>query len=161
MFVRGCDSREKVIGYLCNWCNDSPFSIVICTEGKDGELMWSPSSRRPNTKPKDKPRAKTVSRVEQEFGPPITADEQGANLSDLERKLNQEMKCQAGKNQVFIRSLLTGTGTTQPRIMLKCHLRKDIGLKWEVFYEHIRDVCCSDPETCPAYRHFKDRFVET
>ena len=123
--------------------------------------MWSSLLGKPNGKPKRTQRKKAASRVEQEFGPPITPEEEGVNLSDLERKLNGEMKCQAGKNQVFIRSLLTGTGTTQPRIMLKCYLRKDIGLKPEVFYEHIRAVCCADPERCEAYRHFRDRFVET
>ena len=95
------------------------------------------------------------------FGPPLTPTELRGNLSELEHRLNAEMKCQAGKNQVFIRSLLTGSGTTRPRITLKCHLRKDIGLRPEVFYEHIRDVCCRDPEQCEAYRHFKDRFVQT
>jgi hypothetical protein len=101
------------------------------------------------------------SRLEQAFGPPLTPEEQTANLSTLERKLNREMKCPAGKNQVFLRSLLTGQGTTRPRIALKCHLRRDIGRTAEVFYEHIRDVCCSDPEQCEAYRKFKSRFVQT
>jgi hypothetical protein len=100
-------------------------------------------------------------RVEQEFGPPISPQELNGNLSDLEREFNAQMKCHAGKNQVFIRSLLTATGTTQPRITLKCPLRRDIGLNPAVFYEYIRDVCCSDPEQCEAYRRFKDRFVPT
>jgi hypothetical protein len=62
---------------------------------------------------------------------------------------------------VYVRSLLTGRMTTKPRIALKCHLRKDIGLSQEVFYEHIRDVCCCDPEKCEAYRAMKARYVET
>jgi hypothetical protein len=126
-------------------------------------MMWSSLLGRPKVKPDpepERPKRKT-SRVGEEFGPPITAEEEGANLSDLEQKLNREMKCHAGKNQVFIRSLLTGNSTTQPRIALKCHLRRDIGLKPEVFYEHIRDICCTDPEQCEAYRDFKERFVET
>lgn len=124
-------------------------------------MVWSSLLRKSKSKPEPKPRKKLISRVGEEFGPPITTEEQGANLTDLEQKLNQEMKCQAGKNQVFVRSLLTGTGTTQPRIAMKCHLRKDISLKPDVFYEHIRDVCCTDPEQCEAYRDFKERFVET
>jgi hypothetical protein len=40
-------------------------------------------------------------------------------------------------------------------------LRKDIGLDPTVHYEHIRDICCGDPEKCEAYRHFHERFVET
>ena len=122
--------------------------------------MWSSLMRR--LKPEPEPAApKRKSRVEEEFGPPITPEEERANLSELEERLNSEMKCHAGRNQVFLRSLLTGTGTTTPRIALKCHLRKDIGLSPVVFYEHIRDVCCCDPEQCPAYRDFKERFVET
>jgi hypothetical protein len=126
-----------------------------------GKTMWESLLRRSKAKQSPQRRPATRSRVDEEFGPPITPYEQRANLSDLERKLNEEMLCQAGKNQVFIRSLLTGTGTTQPRIMLKCPLRRDIDLKPDVFYEHIRDVCCTDPEQCEAYRHFKERFVET
>lgn len=122
--------------------------------------MWSSFLRktRPktNTEQEQKP-----SRVAEEFGPPITQEELRANLSELEQKLNERMLCVAGRNQVFIRSLLTGNGTTQPRIAMKCHLRRDIGLKPDVFYEHIRDICSADPEQCPAYRDFKDRFVET
>ena len=41
----------------------------------------------------------------------ITEEEQKANLSELERKLNREMKCPAGMNQVFLRSLLMIVGT--------------------------------------------------
>lgn len=100
-------------------------------------------------------------KLSEAMGPPLTAEELTANLSALERKLNAEMKCTAGKNQVFIRSLLTGTGTTRPRIALKCPLRCDIGQKAEVFYEHIRDVCCCDPEQCEAWRAFKKRHVLT
>jgi hypothetical protein len=126
-------------------------------------MMWSSLLGKPKVKPEVEPerRKRMISRVGEEFGPPITAEEEGANLTELEERLNREMKCHAGKNQVFIRSLLTGTNTTQPRIALKCHLRKDIGLKPEVFYEHIRDICCGDPEQCEAYRDFQERFVET
>ncbi|MFO0838020.1 MAG: hypothetical protein U1D55_05790 [Phycisphaerae bacterium] len=111
----------------------------------------------------EKPRvvAKAPPRVQEAMGPPITAEELTANLSALEKKLNHEMKCPAGKNQVFLRSLLTGNGTTKPRIALKCHLRRDIKLTAEVFYEHIRDVCCKDPTQCPAHQAFKGRFVPT
>lgn len=94
-------------------------------------------------------------------GPPISEEEKRTNLSVLENRLNQEMKCPAGRNQVYVRSLLTGTGTTTPRITLKCHLRKDIGLPAEIFYEQIRDLCCKNPDECPAWQRLKDRFVET
>ena len=124
-------------------------------------MMWSSFLGKPKPEPEPEPPKRRISRVGERFGPPITAEEQGANLSELEQRLNREMKCHAGKSQVFIRSLLTGTNTTQPRIALKCHLRRDIGLKPEVFYEHIRDICCKDPEQCEAYRDLKERFVET
>ncbi len=100
-------------------------------------------------------------RVEGAFGPPLTPEELTSNLSMLERQLNHDMKCTAGKNQVYIRSLLTGRTTTRPRIALKCPLRRDIGLTPEVFYEEIRDVCCCDFETCEAWRNFTERHVPT
>lgn len=122
--------------------------------------MWSSLLGKKKQAPKPEAKAKP-SRIEQAMGPPITEEELKANLSELERRLNREMKCPAGMNQVFLRSLLTGGGTTRPRIALKCHLRRDIGQTPEVFYEHIRDVCCSNPESCEAYRRFKDRLVPT
>lgn len=99
--------------------------------------------------------------IREAFGPPLTAEELEANLSELERDLNANMKCHAGRNQVYLRSLLTGRSTTRPRIALKCPLRRDIGLPPEVFYEHIRDVCCQDPKQCEAYRQFAERYVMT
>lgn len=99
--------------------------------------------------------------VVEAFGPPITEFELKANLSLLERQLNREMKCVAGKNQVYLRSLLTGRGTTRPRIALKCHLRRDIGLSPDVFYEEIKQLCCGNPEGCEAYQAFKKRHVKT
>jgi hypothetical protein len=109
------------------------------------------------------PLRRTRSRVStaEAYGPPLTPEELTTNLSVLERNLNANMECTAGKNQVYIRALLTGGATTRPRIALKCPLRRDIGLPAEVFYEHIRDVCCSDPESCPALRAFKERHVVT
>ncbi len=103
--------------------------------------------------------ARRARSVEEAFGPPITDEELNANLSQMENQLNRNMKCVAGRNQVYLRSLLTGHGTTRPRIALKCHLRKDAGQEPEVFYEHIRDVCCCDPEQCAAYRRFQARVM--
>lgn len=118
-------------------------------------MFWPKRKLEPEANGKRRPK------LEDAVGPPLTADEMTANLSVLERKLNREMVCHAGKNQVYLRSLLTGNGTTRPRIALKCSLRRDIGQTPEVFYEHIRDVCCCDPEQCEAYRHFKARHVKT
>lgn len=99
--------------------------------------------------------------VQSLVGPALTPEEMTTNLSVLEKNLNRSMKCPAGRNQVYIRSLIVQGGATKPRIVLKCHLRKDIGQQGEVFYEHIRDVCCNDPEQCEAWKRLKDRFVET
>lgn len=107
------------------------------------------------------PLRRPLRRVQDAFGPPLSPEEMTSNLSLLERKLNRQMKCPAGKNQVYIRSLLTGQSTTRPRIALKCPLRRDLGERPEVFYEHIRDVCCSAPGECPAWTALKERFVET
>ena len=100
-------------------------------------------------------------KVQEAFGPDLTPEELTGNLSQLERELNSNMKCVAGRNQVYVRSLLTGTSTTRPRIALKCPLRRDIGQPPEVFYEHIRDVCCTDPSQCEAWRAMQDRHVPT
>lgn len=113
-------------------------------------MSWAPPGL------KRKPRT-----VAEAFGPPVTDVELKSNLSVLEQKLNREMVCHAGKNQVYLRSLLTGRSTTRPRVALKCHLRRDIGQTPEVFFEHIRDICCSDPEKCKAYMSFKGRHVVT
>ena len=102
-----------------------------------------------------------IRKVDEAFGPPMTPEEMTSNLSLLERRLNREMKCTAGKNQVYIRSLLTGGATTRPRIALKCPLRRDIGLPPEVFYEQIRDQCCCDPSQCGAWKAFEARYVVT
>lgn len=110
------------------------------------------------TPPAIRPRRLTL---DQAFGPPLTAEELTANLSELEDRLNRDMKCTAGKNQVYIRSLLIGCSTTRPRIALKCPLRRDIKLLPDVYYEHIRDVCCTDPNLCEAWRNFKARHVVT
>jgi hypothetical protein len=96
-----------------------------------------------------------------ESGPPLTQDELTGNLSQLERKLNTEMKCPAGRNQVYIRSLLGQGRTTRPRIAMKCQLRKLAGLSLEIYYEEIRSTCCANHEQCPAWQKMKDRFMAT
>jgi FixJ family two-component response regulator len=95
--------------------------------------------------------------VEAEDGlPPITREEKEANLTDLESELNRKMRCFAGKNLVYIRSVIVGRlQTTKPRISLKCPLRKEYGHPPNVYYEYIRDVCCSNPGACPAYQEFQ------
>jgi len=87
--------------------------------------------------------------------PPVSAEEAGANLSELEKRLNHNMVCVAGKNQVYLQSLIQGGGrTSKPRVALKCPLRKQFGFPPDVYYEHIRDICCGDPSICEAFRKF-------
>lgn len=123
--------------------------------------MWSSLlGNGSKKKQKDLPGARSsgaASTGSEIVGPPLTPEETSGNLSLLERQLNTAMVCPAGKNQVFIRSLVTKHGTTPPRIALKCTYRRDLKQQPEVFYEHIRDVCCSDPGKCPAYQAFQKR----
>lgn len=90
--------------------------------------------------------------------PPITDDERQANLTQLEQRLNHDMRCFAGKNQVYIRSVIVGNGvTTKPRVALRCPLRAQFRLPPVVYYECIRDRCCDNLEVCPALRFFRKR----
>lgn len=86
--------------------------------------------------------------------PPITAEEMSTNISQLQTRLNREMKCFAGRNKVYLQSLIGGSRPSRPRVALKCPLRGDIGLRKDVYYEFIRDICCGDPGRCEAARHF-------
>lgn len=87
---------------------------------------------------------------------PITREEAHANLTELEAELNRKMQCFAGKNQVYIQSVIVGQlRKTKPRISLKCPLRREHGDPPNVYYEYIRDVCCGDPSVCLAYQAFQ------
>jgi DNA-binding response OmpR family regulator len=88
--------------------------------------------------------------------PPVTEEEAQANLTELEADLNRRMQCFAGKNLVYIQSFILGGGqTSKPRIALKCPLRQQYGDPPNVYYEYIRDVCCSNPSACTAHQTFK------
>ncbi len=90
--------------------------------------------------------------------PPITEEELQSNISEVENSFNRQMKCFAGKNQVYLQALIHGYNrTTRPRISLKCTLRKQYGQPPNVYYEYIRDVCCDDPGACSAYQKFRAR----
>ncbi len=93
--------------------------------------------------------------------PPVTEEELGANLTELEAELNRRMQCFAGKNQVYLQSFILGGGrTSKPRIALKCPLRQEYGDPPNVYYEYVRDVCCSNPECCPAYQTFQEKHAD-
>lgn len=88
--------------------------------------------------------------------PPISEEELKANITELEAELNLRMQCFAGKNQVYLQSFILGGGrTSKPRIALKCPLRQEYGDPPNVYYEYIRDVCCSNPAACSAYQTFQ------
>ena len=93
--------------------------------------------------------------------PALRPEELRGNLSQLQTELNGSMKCPAGRNQVYVRSLVTIQGTTPPRIALKCGLRRDIGESADVFLDEIRSKCCGDPEQCAAHRAFQNRRIPT
>ena len=90
---------------------------------------------------------------------PITDEELSTNLSVLENRLNKQMKCPAGRNQVFIHSQILGGGAkTKPRIALRCPLRAEYGMSRTVYFEFIKESCCGEPNHCEAFRQFaKDR----
>ena len=87
--------------------------------------------------------------------PPLTAEETGRNLSRLVDRLNSEIRCSAGKHQVFLHSFVEGVGCkTVPRATLRCPLREALGVQPYVYYEHIRDVCCAEPQECNTLRAY-------
>lgn len=89
--------------------------------------------------------------------PAVTDEEANANLTELEKRLNREMKCFAGRNLVYLQSHI-GLGTrARPRICLKCPLRREYGLDYNMYYEYIRDVCCTDPQQCEAVKIFESQ----
>jgi DNA-binding response OmpR family regulator len=87
--------------------------------------------------------------------PLLTEEEKTANLNDLEQKLNREMKCFAGKNQVYLQSFIGSSTRSRPRICLKCALRKEYDLSPDVYYEFVRHVCCGEPKLCEAVQRFE------
>lgn len=123
---------------------------VLMKLGAKGFLEYPVDADRLETAIQDAVRA----RAAVDAGPPpITAEEAAANLSTLEKTLNNRMKCFAGRNQVYVQSKI-GAGSTKPRVALKCSLRAEYGLNKDVYYEHIRDICCGNPDKCPAYQQF-------
>jgi len=90
--------------------------------------------------------------------PPLTSEEQRANITQLAKELNGRMKCPAGLRQVFLQSFITSAGTkTTPRVCLRCKVRAEFGMRPHVYYEHIRDICCGDPRRCEAFRLLQKR----
>jgi hypothetical protein len=93
--------------------------------------------------------------------PALRPEEKSGNLTRLQNELNRDMRCPAGKNQVYVRSLVTMSGTTPPRMALKCSYRRDIGEPPDVFLDEMRRLCCGEPEKCEAFRAFQNRITPT
>lgn len=87
--------------------------------------------------------------------PSLTEEEIQGNLTFLEKELNDKMQCFAGRNKVYIQSLISGRKRGKPRIALKCPLRAERNLQENVYYEFIRDVCCGNPKLCEAVQRFE------
>ena len=80
------------------------------------------------------------------------------SLVQLQKKLNQEMRCPAGQNQVYILSRLKTNGRIKkqaPQICLDCKIRSYLGWRKRVYYDFIRKACCGEyKRNCEAYVKF-------
>ena len=83
------------------------------------------------------------------------------SLVQLQRKLNEEMRCPAGKNQVYVLSRLKTNGRIKkeaPQVCLDCKIRDFLGWRKRVYLDFIKMVCCGDSKrTCEAYTKFMAR----
>lgn len=83
------------------------------------------------------------------------------SLLQLQRKLNDEMRCPAGKNQVYVLSRLKSNGRIKkeaPQVCLDCKIRNYLGWRKRVYLDFIQMVCCGEPKSkCEAYVKFMAR----
>ena len=80
------------------------------------------------------------------------------SLTQLQRKLNLEMRCPAGKNQVYVLSRMKTNGRIKreaPQVCIDCKIRNYLGWRKRVYLDFIRKVCCGDHKLmCEAYLKF-------
>jgi len=77
------------------------------------------------------------------------------SLSELEARLNREMKCPMGKNQVYIHgSIIRASDGDPPEIRLRCKLRTMRGDRDPIGLAYIEKVCTRNPKLCPSYRSY-------
>jgi len=167
LIVVGHDSAKEEGARLLRYMRDNVLKIPVVVVFSGGAGVFQPLLMKLGAKafveyPVDQSRfdeavtAALQGHRETHAGPPpISEEELNSNLSVLETELNKRMKCFAGKNQVYIQSMILGGATSKPRICLKCSLRSEFGLNREVYYEFIRDVCCGDPSRCEAVQLFE------
>ena len=83
------------------------------------------------------------------------------SLLHLQRQLNQEMRCPAGKNQVYVLSRMKTNGRIKreaPQICLDCKIRSYLGWRKRVYLDFIQKVCCGEHKRmCEAYVKFMAR----
>lgn len=83
------------------------------------------------------------------------------SLLQLQRQLNEQMQCPAGKNQVVVLSRLRTNGRIKkeaPRVCLDCKIRSTLGWRKRVHQDFIQKVCCGDHKRmCEAYTKFMAR----
>ena len=83
------------------------------------------------------------------------------SLVQLQRKLNMEMKCPAGKNQVYVISRLKTNGRIKkeaPQVCLDCKIRSHLGWRKRVYLDFIQKACCGEHKRlCEAYVKFMAR----
>ena len=80
------------------------------------------------------------------------------SLVQLERKLNDEMRCPAGKNQVYVLSRMKSNGRIKkeaPQVCLDCKIRSYLGWRKRVYLDFIQMACCGEHKRkCEAYVKF-------
>jgi hypothetical protein len=83
------------------------------------------------------------------------------SLNQLQRKLNIEMHCPAGINQVYVISRMKTNGRVKreaPQICLDCKIRSYLGWRKKVYLDFISQICCGEYKRyCEAYQRFLAR----
>lgn len=170
MIIAEIDTRKSAALDLLRYLKRNRIRLPVVLVGEAGAGILQPAAMKMGASAfveypmEEQALARALARARRTFRelndrmPEITPEELDSNLSELEQRLNDQMVCFAGRNQVYIQSLITDVGTTtKPRITLKCPIRKDFGYPPNVYYEFIRDVCCGNPSACPAYQEFTAR----
>lgn len=167
--IGGLDAKQLSILTLLKFLKDNKFDVPMLLVANADAGQHQPAAMKLGAKgfleyPIEAARLHAhISMTLQDFhdtrrqAVPITSAEDNGNLSDIERTFNRQMRCFAGKNLVFLQSMITGVHRTQPRICLKCPLRREFGMTERIYHDYIRDVCIGDHESCPAVQKFQAR----